>query len=70
MTVSVGDSLIWIKLSQLLASGPTVGVVFGTTVVGEVGSLVDECSTLGVGTCGGRTPEGIAEVNDSELIGI
>jgi len=70
MTVSVGDGLIRIKISQLLASGLTVDVVLGATVVVEVGSLMDKCSTLGVGAGGGRTPEGTTEVNGSELIGI
>jgi len=70
MTVSVGGGLIRIKLSQLLASSPTVDVVFGVAVVGEMGSLMDKCSALAVSAGGGRTPEGIAEVNDSELIGI
>ena len=70
MTISVVDGLIWVGLSQLLTNNLTVNVVFGATVVDEVGSLVDERSALGIGTAGGGAPEGTTKVDDSKFIGI
>ena len=70
MTVSIGDGLIWIDLSQLLAISLAIDVVFSTTVAYEVGSLMNKCSTLGIGPSSGGAPEGIAEVDGSEFIGI
>ena len=69
MIVGVEDGLIWVADSQVLGTGLTVNVVVGTTVDGEVGRLVDQCSGLGVGTGVWGAPEGTAEVNPSEFVG-
>jgi len=70
VTVGVEADLTWVAESQALTVSLTVGIVLGTTVDDEVGSFVDERSTPRIGTGGGGVPEGIAEVDGSELIGI
>ena len=70
VVISVHDGLGWIVHSQTLGIGMTVGVVLGTTVFGEVGRLVDERPSLGVGAKGWGIPEGTAKVDLSELVGI
>ena len=70
MAVGVEDSRSRVALSQGLAVILTVSVVFGTTIDSEVGSLVDKCPGLGIGTGGRGVPEGTAQVDGSEIIGI
>ena len=70
MTVGVHDGLRWVGTGQAPAAGLTVSVVFGATVEGEVGRLVDERSGPGVGADVGGSPEGTTEVDLSEIIGI
>ena len=70
MTVGIEDGLRWIADSQLHGSGLTVRVVTGTTVVGEVGRLVDDRSGPGISTGVGGIPESTAEVDCPELAGI
>lgn len=70
MTVGIGDGQIRIDPSQLLTSSLTVDVVFSATIIGEVGSLMDKRSTLGIGPGSSGAPEGTAEVDGSEFVGI
>ena len=70
MAVSVVDSLRWIADGQALAGRLTISMIAGTTVGGEVGGLVDERSGLGIGTSVRGVPEGTAQVDLSELVGI
>jgi len=70
MAVGVEDGRVWVAHGQVPAASLTVSVVPGTTVGVEVGSLMDERSALGIGTVGGGSPEGTAEVDGSESIGI
>ena len=60
MTVGVVDGPSWVAVSQALTVRLTISPIAGTTVDGEVGGLVDECSGLGVGTGVGGVPEGTA----------
>jgi len=68
--IGVHDGLSWVRPSQILGFGLTVNVVLGATVDGEVGGLVDERPSLGVGTGGWGLPEGRTEPDLSELVGI
>jgi len=70
VAVGVEDGRIWVADGQGLAVVLTVSVVFGTTVDGEVRSLVDKRPGLGIGTGFRSVPEGTAEVDASEIIGI
>ena len=70
MTVGIEDGLAWIVDGQLLRCILTGSVVLGPTVLGEAGRLVDKRSGLRVGTVEGSVPEGTAEVDLSELVGI
>ena len=70
MVVGVIDGLRRVGVGQVLSVILSVNVVQGSTVGSEVGRLVDECSGPGVGTRDEDIPEGTAEVNLSEFIGI
>jgi len=71
VVIGVGDGLIWVGVRQVLTIFTAVSVVLGSTVVGEMGSLVDKSSGLGIGTSGGGgVPEGTTEVNYPEPFGI
>ena len=70
MTIGVEDGLNWVAVRQVLTTGMTVGVVLCATVDSKVGRLVDERSSLGIGTSGGGLPEGTAEVDLPEIFGI
>ena len=70
MVVGIEDGLRWIADGQLLSISLTVNVVLGTTVDGEVGTLVDKRSALGIGTGSGSVPVGTAEVDRSVTVGI
>jgi len=48
----------------------TVNVVAGSTVEGEVGSLMNQRSSPGIGTNVACVPEATAEVDNSEIVGI
>ena len=68
MVVGVVDRLGGVALGEGLGCALAVDVVVGAGVPGEVGGLVDEGSTLGVGAGGGSRPEGTAEVDVAEAI--
>ena len=70
MIIGVHDGLGWVSLSQILGSNWTVDVVLGAAVDGEVGGLVDERSGIGVVTGDRGGPEGTAEVDLPEYVGI
>ena len=70
VTIGVEDGLVWVVPCQVPGFFLTVSVFIGATVVGEAGRHVDERSGLGIGTGGGGVPEGTAEVDRSELVGI
>ena len=70
MSVGIEDGLRWVVDSQLHGSSLTISVVTGTTVIGEVGRLVDDRSGPRIGACVGGIPEGTAEVDRPELAGI
>lgn len=70
MVVGVEDGLRWAGFGQVLRGGLAVNVVLSATVDGEVRSLVDERSGPGVSTGVGGTPEGTAEVDGPECVGI
>ena len=70
MTVGVVDGPIRVVIGQGLAGSLTVSPIIGTTVDGEVGGLVDKSSSLGVSANVGSVPEGTAQVDLSELVGI
>ena len=70
MAVGVEDGSVWVVEGQVLASILTVSVVPSSTVLSEVGSFMDKRPCLGIGTGGRGVPEGTAEVDDSEIIGI
>jgi len=70
MAVGIEDCHGWVADGQRLTTSLTVGVVIGTTVDGEVGGLVDKRSSPGIGTSVVGVPEGTAEVDLSELVGI
>jgi len=70
VTVGIVDGPIRVTDGQALAGGLAVGVITGATIDGEVGGLVDKRSGLGVGTGVGGVPEGTAQVDLSELVGV
>ena len=70
VTVGVVDGLGRVANSQTLTGGLTISPVIGTTVNSEVGGLMNKSSGLGVGTNVWSVPEGTAQVNLSELVGI
>ena len=70
MAVGVEDGQSRVIDGQVFAGSLAVSVVLGTAVNGEVGSLVDKRPSLGIGAGGGGVPEGTAEVDGSELVGI
>ena len=70
MTVCVVDGPIRGVDSQGLAGRLTIGPIIGTAVDGEVGGLVNESSGLGVGAEVRSVPEGTAQVDLAELVGI
>jgi len=70
MAVGVVDGPERVADSQVLAGSLTISPIIGATVDGEVGGLVNESSSLGVGTKVWSVPEGTAEVDLSELVGI
>lgn len=69
VVVGVEDGLIRAADSRILSTGLTVDVVVGSTIDGEVGRLVDQRSSLGIGAGVGGAPESAAEVNPSEFFG-
>ena len=69
MTVGVVDRHRRVTDSQALAGSLTISVIIGTTVDGEVGSLVDKRSGLGIGTGVGGIPKGTTEIDPSESVG-
>ena len=70
VTIGVEDGPTWVAVRQLHTSSLTVSVVLCPTIDGKVGRLVDKCSSLGIGADGGSLPEGAAEVDLPELVGI
>ena len=70
MAVGVEDRLRWVVDRKALTSGLAVLVVGRAAIRGEVGSLVDERSRLGIGTGAGGIPESTAQINGSKLAGI
>ena len=70
VTIGVEDGLIWVAGRQALAILVAVSVVFGPTVDGEVGRLVDKRPGLGICTKARGIPERTTQVNRSELVGI
>ena len=70
MAVGVEDGLGWGGYGHIHRIIVAVSVVIGATVDGEMGRLVDKRSSLGIGTGGWGPPEGTAEVDRSELVGI
>ena len=70
VTVGVVDGLGRVANSQTLTGGLTISPVIGTTVNNEVGGLMNKSSGLGVGTNVWSVPEGTAQVDLSELVGI
>jgi len=68
--IGIHDGLTWVGPSQILRRTWTVDVVLGATVGGEVGGLMDERSSIGVVTGGWGGPEGTAEVDLPELVGV
>jgi len=70
VTVGVVDGLSYVTDSQVLTCGLAILVVLVTTVYIEVGRLVDKRSGLGIGTCVWSAPEGTAQVDPSEMVGI
>ena len=69
MTVSVVDGHSRVTDGQALAGSLAISVIVGATVDGEVRSLVDKRSGLGIGTGVGGIPEGTTEVYPSESVG-
>ena len=70
VVIGVHDGPSWVTISQIHGTRPTVDVVLGATVDGEVGRLMDERSRLGVTTSAPGVPEGTTEVDLSKLVGI
>ena len=70
MVVGIENSLRWVADCQVLGLGLTVNVVAGSTVDGEVGSLVNQRSGPRIGTNVVCVPETTTEVDNSEFIGI
>ena len=70
MVVGIEDGLCWIGDGQLLSIILTINVIQGPAVDGEVGTLVDKRSGLGIGTGTWSVPEGTTEVDLSGLVGI
>ena len=70
MAVGVVDGLSRVTDGQGLAVSLTVNVVIGTTVGGEMGSLVDNRPGPGIRTGVGSVPEAVAEVDGPECTGI
>ena len=70
MVVGVEDGLGWVGYGQFHRIILAVNIVISVTVDGEMGRLVDKCSSLGIGTGDGSPPEGTAEIDRSELVGI
>ena len=68
--IGIHNGLTWVGPSQILRRTWTVDVVLGATVGGEVGGLMDERSSIGVITGGWGGPEGAAEVDLPELVGV
>jgi len=70
VTVSVIDGTSRVADGQALAGRLTVNPIVGATVGGEVRRLVHERSGLGIRTGVRSVPEGTAEVDLSECVGI
>ena len=70
MTVGVVDRLGYVTDSQVLTRSLTILVVLGATIDVEVGRFMYKRSGLGIGTGVGGAPEGAAEVDLSESVGI
>jgi len=68
--IGVVDRQIQVFGGQALGFILTVNVVAGATVVGEVGRLLDKCASPGVGIGLRDVPEGTAEVDNAEGVGI
>jgi len=68
--VGAEDGPGWISVGQFLRDSLAVSVVPGATVDGKMGRLVDKRSSLGIGTDVRSPPEGTAEEDHSELVGI
>ena len=69
MVVGIEDGLRWIDYGQLLRIRLAVNVVIGATIDGEMGRLVDKCSSPGICTGVGSVPEGWADVDRSKYVG-
>ena len=70
MAVSVHDSVVRVADGEALGSTLAVDVILSSTVDGEVRRLVDESSSLGVGSGGRGVPVGTAEVDHSSAVEI
>ena len=70
VTVGVLGDQTWVVDGKLLGGGLAVSVVGGVTVDDEVGRLMDECPSSGIGTGIFGLPEGTAGVGNSEFFGI
>ena len=70
VTFGIHDCMIWVPAGQSLATFLIVSVVPGTAVGDEMGRLVDKRSSLGKGAVFWERPKAIADVDDSEIIGI
>ena len=70
MAVSVVDGTSRVAGGQALAGRLTVSPIIGATVGGEMRRLVDESSGLGIGSGVRSGPEGAAQVDLSEGVGI
>jgi len=70
VAVGVEDGPGRVGYGQVPTTRLAVSVVFGATVDGEMGRLVDKRSSLGIGTGVRGPPESTAEVDLSESVGI
>jgi len=70
VTVSVVDGPIWVADSQVSGVTATVCIVIVGTVEGELGRLMNQRPGPGISTNVVGFPEGGAEIDNSEFLGI
>jgi len=70
--VILGEALVAIGIVDSLRRVTVVAAsqITGAAVVGKAGGFVDEDSGLGIGAGVGRIPEGTAQIDLSERVGI
>ena len=70
VAVGVEDRLGRVASCQALAVIMSISVILGATIASEVGSLVDNRPRLRIGPGDRGFPEGAAEAEGPELVGI